>query len=562
MGIRFQKTGYRLAYGAVFLALLFFLLWKCRYGYAHEDEAFYLTIPYRLCMGDSLILHEWHLSQLSGFLIFPVMKLYLLLAGSTEGILLRFRLIFTVLWAAGALFFFLRLRKFSQIGAMGASLAFLLYAPFGIMALSYNSMGILLLLSAGVIAATAEKHRFAQLCLAGVFFAGAVLCCPYLLLLYVLLTLLAVVPAFWKKKELLRFWLPFSVGCAILLAVFCASLLSRCSVPQLRAALPQLFRDPEHESHPLVQRTFWYLLCLMRCSRFFPPALALAVGIAVVSKIRNRPGPGFLAVCLLCLLLQISFLAETPYINYIMFPINLIAPYCALHSSKPGVRIPFLAIWLPGLLYTYCIYLSSNQAFFAVSSASTVMTAASLVILGSFGKELVRQEGKNRVSRAAQIAVLLLLTVQLGGELSLRYSSVFWEPGGMAAQTELAGSGPERGILMTPERKQHYELLEEDAQQIRGREDIRKILFLSTNTHLYLSTEKEMASYSAWLSGIDDGSLRRLEDYFTLLPEKSPDGIYLEPEYRQYAERFSEKGYEAEELPSGAVLLTKAPSGS
>ena len=57
---------------------------------------------------------------------------------------------------------------------------------FGIMALSYNSMGILLLLSACVLVATADPKRRAAPLLAGLFFAGAVLCCPYLLLLYVL----------------------------------------------------------------------------------------------------------------------------------------------------------------------------------------------------------------------------------------------------------------------------------------------------------------------------------------------------------------------------------------
>ena len=33
------------AYAFTFLAVLSLLLWKCRYGYANIDEAFYLTIP-------------------------------------------------------------------------------------------------------------------------------------------------------------------------------------------------------------------------------------------------------------------------------------------------------------------------------------------------------------------------------------------------------------------------------------------------------------------------------------------------------------------------------------
>ena len=176
---------------------------------------------------------------MSGFLLYPAVKLYLLLFGNTEGILLRFRILFTLVWAAGALFFFDRLRRFSNVGAALASLVFLLYTPFGIMALSYNSMGILLLLSACVLAATANTQRNAAWLLSGLFFAGAVLCCPYLLLLYVLGTLAAVWMALRKKRGALRCWLLFSAGSAILFLVFCAAIFSNSPPIRLSVRSPR-----------------------------------------------------------------------------------------------------------------------------------------------------------------------------------------------------------------------------------------------------------------------------------------------------------------------------------
>ena len=97
-------------YGPILYAILYvctmaFLLWKCRFGFGNIDESFYLTIPYRLCQGDGLLLHEWHLSQLSGFLLLPAMKAYLAVFGSTTGIILSFRILFTVAWGMAALFF-------------------------------------------------------------------------------------------------------------------------------------------------------------------------------------------------------------------------------------------------------------------------------------------------------------------------------------------------------------------------------------------------------------------------------------------------------------------------
>ena len=49
---------------AVFFMLLgltaVFFCWRCRYGFAEADEAFYPTIAYRLTQGDRLLVDEWH----------------------------------------------------------------------------------------------------------------------------------------------------------------------------------------------------------------------------------------------------------------------------------------------------------------------------------------------------------------------------------------------------------------------------------------------------------------------------------------------------------------------
>ena len=62
-------------YGAVIIALF----WKCRYGYAQLDEAFYPTIAYRFLQGDLILYDEWSNTQLSAVLLLPVIKAYTLL---------------------------------------------------------------------------------------------------------------------------------------------------------------------------------------------------------------------------------------------------------------------------------------------------------------------------------------------------------------------------------------------------------------------------------------------------------------------------------------------------
>ena len=64
------------------------MFWKTKYGYGGNDESFYLTIAHRLVKGDAMLADEWHMSQMSGIFIYPIMKFYLRLIPSTEGILL------------------------------------------------------------------------------------------------------------------------------------------------------------------------------------------------------------------------------------------------------------------------------------------------------------------------------------------------------------------------------------------------------------------------------------------------------------------------------------------
>ena len=173
-----------------FAAIFALLMWKCRYGFADADENFFLSVPYRFVRGDRMLVQEWHLAQFGLFTLIPEMRLYLSIAGTTEGIFLAFRYLYTVMWCAGALFLYLRARKIHEYGARCASLFLECYAPFGIMAFSYNSLAILYLVNAAVFLLCARRLRKVQFTVSGFFFAGAVLCCPYLALVYLTYTVI------------------------------------------------------------------------------------------------------------------------------------------------------------------------------------------------------------------------------------------------------------------------------------------------------------------------------------------------------------------------------------
>ena len=236
--------------------LLIFSLWKVRYGLGVYDEAFYLTIPYRMCHGDKLFLNEWNLSQLSALLQYPLMKLYLLIHPGTDGIVLDFRRIYVAVNFAAGLLAYRRLKKYG-VGAAAAVLLYLLYAPYNIMALSYNSMGLLCgFLCAVFLATAARKTDYA---VAGLFFAGLVLCQPLMLAEFaVVYPVLICVSLISKRRELLRGLLWFLLGCVILAIPVLVYFVFSVGISNILAALPLMMSDPEHDMGELLSVSFIY----------------------------------------------------------------------------------------------------------------------------------------------------------------------------------------------------------------------------------------------------------------------------------------------------------------
>ncbi len=81
------------------------------YGTHTWDESFYLTIPYRFFLGDAPFVDEWHVSQLSAFLQYIPLWLFVKIAGSAEGIILYFRILTCLCQFAIAVFMFQKLKK-------------------------------------------------------------------------------------------------------------------------------------------------------------------------------------------------------------------------------------------------------------------------------------------------------------------------------------------------------------------------------------------------------------------------------------------------------------------
>lgn len=163
-----METGKTEKLCSVFFAVMMaavtgFLIWKAPYGFHMSDEAFYLATPYRYLQGDALLAEEWFPTLFSSFLLCPLLRLYLLIKPTTEGIIVNFRYIYVFFHILTAVFIYCRLVRRSPVAAAGAALAYALYTPYNIMALSYNSMGAAFALLSVLILGTAEKKKAGQI---------------------------------------------------------------------------------------------------------------------------------------------------------------------------------------------------------------------------------------------------------------------------------------------------------------------------------------------------------------------------------------------------------------
>lgn len=525
-----------LVFALLFAVSALFMLWKLPYGLGGSDEAFYLTVPYRLYLGDRLFFDEWHLSQLASFFTLPFVTLYLDLTGSTEGIMLAARCVYAALHALCALVIYLRLKNLGAL-SIAASILFMLFTPFDMMCYSYNTLAVDALALAGVFAGTARPCARADYVLAGAFFAAAVVCCPYLVSAYVVFALAVLVAARARARReydnAVLTWRAFGLvtcGAAIMAALFAVFFFSHCSIDELLAAMPGLFTDPEHPKYSLWFMIKHYAYCLLTAHRW----IIIPLGLYVVSllaliadKSRRAHAHAHLALAAVCALLCFALFSKelvSDYYNAVMLPLAMpgFTAYLLL-ENKP--RALFTASFALGVYYSACVCATSNMGFDVLSMAFAVVDVASCAFLALLLKERADMPKKRaRILRAAAIAPLVCMAALV---VTVKAVHCFWDAPPKYLDHEL-DRGPARGIITSERLGTDYERVFDDMQSYAARTPGKLLIYApQTWCTLALPEGYECASFSAWLSGQDERTEARLALYYDLNVAKFPDYVYV-----------------------------------
>lgn len=534
----------------IFVALmalgLILSFWKCSYGFGGNDEPFYLTIPHRLIMGDSLIGDEWHLSQLSGIFLMPFVGLYTFITGGTEGIIFAARIMYVILHCAVSVFVYTRLRKYGYLSVF-ASVLYFIFTPYNIMAMSYNTMGLDFVTITGVIMGTIGFKKKAPIIISGLTFAAAVLCCPYLAFGYLLYIICVLIHKFIKNKntnfvlksELFagKTFLFFSIGIFALAALFMIFLLSRISVGDIIKNIPYMLLDPEHPSMPVITKLRMYFNSIINFHSHFYIALYSYLAMIIVmifDKKRKLHRSVYLivttAIVIFCYILILPQLTSS-YYNAIMFPLIFIGITSYILCEKKPKEI-FISIFALGIVYTFAGCFGSNQYFYFISMAMASINLASYVFLAQLIREMRTNPDNIEyavwVKRGSFLFAAFMIFLQGAFQLTSKINHCFWESGDTTTLTSQIATGPAKGIYTNPANYVTYEKTSSDLDYYKNKEK-DNILFLTYRTWCYLKVNDfPYGTYSAWLSVSNPTvCIDRLNKYYTLNPDKKPEYVYI-----------------------------------
>lgn len=543
-----------LFFSVLMFGAIIFAIWKCSYGFGGNDEAFYLTIPHRLLMGDSLFTEEWHVSQFSGFLLMPFVWIYETITKSTDGIIFAMRIIYVLFHFLISIFIYVRLQKFNVM-AVVSSLLYFIFTPFDIMALSYNTMAFDLLVFTGVLIATANTNIKISFIICGISFSAVVLCCPYMAVVYILFAVCVLIHRIICKckneniKQIIlstdlfsgKNFLLFSVGVAFSIVVFMSFVLSRTSISNIIENLQYILSDPEHPAMSITDKLSMYCKAFTESHPFMCISLiAYLITILILIFDKNRAKHKTLyfvfstVITIFTYIIFIPELLET-YYNAIMFPVCFmgITSYILI-KDKP--KKLFAAVFMVGVLYSFAVCFSSNQYFYVIFPAFTISNVASFVFIGAFIKELKEEfeikNNKNNNYKIILCTVLLITTVCLQNilEITVKYQHCFFEPVTVQQMNSKIECGPAKGIYTNLDNYNVYNQAYNDIANYKNMSQ-GNILFLSNRCWYYLVAENCIwSTYSTWLSGVNYSAINRLQQYYNLNPEKIPQYIYIEKE--------------------------------
>ncbi len=585
------------------------------------DETFYISIPYRLINGDSLIQHEWHLTQFSSlFTYFPV-KIWLALKGSSEGILVFLRCFYFLIHTTATAAIYKFFRKHGN-WAIAAAMIFFTQVSYRIFGISYNSMFVLftLLFSFSLLSIykNNSKHLYV---IAGTCFACSCVCNPLYCFAFILYL---VACAVWTKRALVKSFV-------IKIKTFCISKTKKNVAKNKKNDMNEIVAFPNMESYNCffskeavlysflgilvvavfavafffatggtINSVFENIQNLLNNSEYFVTSFSFIDKIESTRYFFNMISfnapyilPLFFLILFLdfrrkdlirrCIYLSISlaisivymfgiFKTFSFYTNFFSLPFIIFSITCYILTDKKNKNL-FRFMWIPSAIAAFFQYISANTMLTTLGLVLAIGNIAGVIFVKDLFNEIkIEPNAKAKTKRQKKQPKELipfsrcLLCIGLCAQILfhgyvLQYEQIPY------TKTTRATSGPYSGIIMTEQLHQSYTSVLSDFDLINSlNTEKTPVLIVSCKNWLYLYNESPMATHTSWCTNII--SKDPLITYYTENPDKIPKYIYVDifdsdnnysPDLQQFNLDVVSEMFEftKEDLSHGALLTVE-----
>lgn len=551
----------------VFAAVWIWYIWSLRYGFSYADESMYLTLGQRLAHGDRLIVDEWSPGQLSGFWMWAPYKFYVLLNGSSDGIILFSRYLFL---AVNAVFFWVIYTRLRAYGwqALTATVLFCLYVPLLFFSCSYYTLAVRLLMVVCLLLFS-EKQTPASLLLAGVLLSLAVINQPAFALLYFFFTVLVWIRFFRQKKGKrflddfafclhTRAWKYITVSVFVCATAFVCRLLIRCGMRNILTYLPFFWDNPDLDFSAqgdmkgiffdkFVQAIDYYgLVCLIPALVIAAISIAYARGFFRSRRETVRKilfALAFVVWVISCVQAFRIFNRPKADVFFTVYPAPMLwlGFVCYLLCEHKNKR--FLLFWTVGLVSSLCIDVSSHTT---LSLGSPIAYIADVIFFTDLVRELraeflpkkgqkthrsrkTPRANKTKLAGCRWIRLIYCCFAVWFGFILLIDNTIFSECFSIGTPPNslqyVCARGPWRSLHVSQVVKTEYDLHLADVDAILERQP-GNLCVCGMAPELYLYADLPYATYCSELYH-QTPYVDRLVLYWTMHPERLPECIYV-----------------------------------
>ena len=574
-----------------------------------DDESYYPTVPLRLINGDSLVQHEWHLTQFSSLFQYLPVYIWTAVKGSLDGVFIFLRSIYLLIHTATAVVVYRFFRKYGAWAIM-ASMIFYVQIAYRIQAISYQSMFVIFLLMLLLcILSIYEKKEVRFYVFGGLCFGGCCVCNPIFCFAFPLYLICCVI---WTKRDSIknyiiehklsnnsprgkkltkrkkkeqkeqldktfpnienytRFFtkeavLWFSCGIVIIAVIALVFFFSTGgTIDSILDNIENLLGSSEYDiASKSIFSKFIDTIKFFSMANLGMPWVLPVMFIALLidkNKKSNKYRFIYLTVSVLWTILFMFGVMKNLeiYVCAISLPFSVISVICYLLTENKNKSL-FYCMHVPCWIAVVFQYFAADTQWGVIGIVLAVSNIAGVFFARDLWNEMrfISQTDSESTTDKKNPAMCRNMII-VGFCLQMLFYGIFYQYGQIYGKdAPKATSGPFSGLYMTEEQYKTYNNIVSDMDIIKdiSRED-DPVLVASYKNWAYLYLERPIATYTAWYRGTLNTDL--LISYYEENPEKIPKYVYLESSdpKNASAEIVSELfDFTRENLSSG-VLLT------